>query len=689
MKNTAKYTIITILTVFMTVSAYARQEISLNNNWEFRITDAPFDSFATIGWQKTNIPHTWNNEDGQNGNGHRLGMKTIHGYYRGPAAYKKNFEIPASAESKRVFIKFQGVSSVAQVCVNGKFVGEHFGAFTAFCFEITDMVKPGQNFLQVKASNAYRDDVPPLSGDFVTFGGIYRGVTLIIADDVCITPTDYASPGFYVTQSNITKEKAQLEIVTKINLKNWAKDFTVETSIKDASGQTVASAESIQSSNAGTKEVRHNITIDNPHLWNGIKDPYLYTATAKVKINGKVTDSVTDTIGLRFYHIDAEKGFFLNGESYQIRGVNRHQDRLDKGWAVSNENHDEDMAIIREIGANGIRLAHYPHADYFYDLCDKNGLVVWAEIPLVDTIVNTEKFHANAKQYLTELIRQNYNHPSIVMWSLFNEIFNGHTEQPDDLIAKLNILAHNEDKTRFTVAAANHIGDYAKTINLTPDYIAFNSYPGWYGGGAGETMGRIINDWNNMAGKKGIAIAEYGAGGSINHHEQNPKQPKTAGQWHPEEWQALVHENCYNTIAKADCVWGSYIWNMFDFASIWRIEGDTMGRNDKGMVTYDRKNRKDAFFFYRANWNTEISTLHITSKRHTERTDAVTPVKIYSNSGTPTLTINGKDMGTPQDKGNHVYLWPEITLKNGTNNIETTGIFKGLKVKDSCQWTLK
>jgi len=657
----------------------------LDKSWLFKkgstniLKEKHFDSSK---WELINIPHTWNREDGQNGGGTDMQSKT--GYYRGSGTYKKSFSINDSDLDKRLFLKFEAVCLTANVYLNGIFLGKHEGAFTAFCYEITHVVKPKNNELIVIADNSWNKNIAPLSGDFTMFGGIYRPVHLITLNKICISPLDNASSGVYIQQKKVTDNKADVKITTNIsNGTDTNQKLNISTTITDNSGNIITTdKQTLTISKKKTIANVQHLSIKKPHLWNGIKDPYLYNVTINIEQPGKILDTSTHKIGLRYFKIDAKKGFFLNGKPYKIKGVNRHQDRLNKGWAISNKDHEEDIDIIMEMGANSIRFAHYPQSDYILSLCDKKGILAWEELPLVGCVTGTPQFADNTKQQLTEMIRQHFNHSSIIMWGLFNELFHKKTDSPDKIIEELNNLAHNEDPTRLTVAAPNKLG---KKINLIPDVLAFNTYPGWYGKDP-NGMKKIINSWNKNL--KGIGVSEYGAGASVKHHQQfMTKGPSTKGRFHPEEWQAIVHEKNYNQIRKLDFVWGSFIWNMFDFASAWRSEGDTLGRNDKGLVTYDRKIKKDAFFYYKANWSDQ-PVIYITSRRHVERNNAETNIKIYSNCDNLNLTLNNKNCGKVIGS-NNVFVWEKIVLKKGKNLIIITGTKDGKNYSDSCEWFYK
>ena len=369
----------------------------------------------------------------------------------------------------------------------------------------------------------------------------------------------------------------------------------------------------------------------------------------------------------------------------QIHGVNKHQCRQDKGWAVSEADLDEDFALIREMGCTGVRLAHYPHAAYAYDVCDRQGLLVWAEIPLVNQITDSPEFFANAKQQLVEMIRQNYNHPSIVFWSLSNEMQSEKYPRFHDLLRELNTLAKAEDPDRLTVVANDKV--WRETVNRESEILAFNSYPGWYYGKP-DDMGLMLDLWNEAGHHRGIGVSEYGAGASIKHHDQALIKPKASSLWHPEEWQAHVHELNYMAIAARPFVWGSFVWNMFDFASAGRNEGDTHSRNDKGLVTFDRKTRKDAFFFYQANWSAQ-PVLHITGSRHTPRRESSTPVKVYANAKAVTLQVNGRDAGAGRAAGFGIFIWDDVRLAKGRNTVTAQAEINGAKLADQCVWTLE
>lgn len=660
--------------------------MSVADGWKFIRADvngAEVSSFDDSKWAEVTVPHTWNDKDTLAGGN----------YYRGPGWYRIKLAIPETVKDKRVFVHFEAASLVADVYFNGVHLGQHRGGFTAFCYELTPNIKKGgPNILAVRVDNSFFDDVPPLSGDFNINGGIYCHVWLIVKNQVCITPLDYASPGIYIKQTHVTKEEAIVDVLAKIsNGLNKRAKVQSRVTILDANMQAVAKTEeSVKIEPGQTKSVNNRAGIANPHLWNGRKAPYLYQAKVELLCDGKVVDEISGTlgaIGLRYYSVDANKGFLLNGESYPLHGVNRHQDRPGKGWAISYADQDEDANLIMEIGATCVRLAHYPHSNYFLSLCDKDGLVVWAEIPLVNQVYETGAFAENAKQQLTELIRQRYNHPSIFFWSLYNELGNsGKCDDPRPLLTELQSLAKQEDSTRLTTAASNDPIRKWPGASTIADLIAWNPYPGWYFGNPSQ-MNQLLDKYKKDANDKPIGVSEYGAGASISEHEQNMKKaPAPGGKWHPEEWQAIVHEENYAAMEARPYLWGTFAWVMFDFSSAWRKEGDANGINDKGLVTADRKTRKDAFYFYKAKWSAE-PFVYITSRRHTERTNPNTTVKVYSNCDSVELKINDQSLGSKTEKS-RIFKWFDVQLKPGLNTIEAVATRDGKTYSDKCDWTL-
>lgn len=650
-----------------------RQDILLNNDWNFR-----FSHQVQKGTEvRVDLPHTWNAQDALSGK---------IDYKRGIGNYEKNLFIRSEWKGKRLFIRFEGVNNIADVFVNRRHIGEHRGGYEAFIFEITGKVEYGkENSILVRVNNGEQLDIMPLVGDFNFYGGIYRDVHLLITDETCISPLNYASPGVRLIQDSVSHKYAKVRAV--VDLSNGdSGNREVELNVRLLDGQRVVKEGTKKVNLSGNAAMHQEFTfeIDQPHLWNGRQDPFLYQAEVTLSRNGQMVDRVTQPLGLRFYRIDPDKGFFLNGKHLPLQGVCRHQDRSEVGNALRPQHHEEDAALMLEMGVNAVRLAHYPQATYFYDLMDKNGIIVWAEIPFVGPggyndkgFVDLPAFRANGKEQLKELIRQHYNHPSICVWGLFNEL----TElgdNPVEYIKELNVLAHQEDPTRLTTSASNQMGD----LNFITDAIAWNRYDGWYGGtpaDLGKWLDRMHKDHPEIC----IAISEYGAGASIYHQQDSLVKTVPTSWWHPENWQTYYHIENWKTISSRPYVWGSFVWNMFDFGAAHRTEGDRPGINDKGLVTFDRKVRKDAFYFYKANWNGEEPMLYLTGKRNTARTQRLQTIIAFTNQSGAELFVNGKSYGKATPDSYAILEWKNVELQPGENEIKVVSTNKKLPLSDS------
>jgi beta-galactosidase len=664
------------------LSAAPREDTVLDSGWRFKQGDAADGQqpgFDDSAWQSLSLPHNWGWQEAMNGKD----------YYRGPGWYRRDLNIGPPQSGRRYFLRFEAASTVADVYLNGVSLGQHRGGFGAFCFDITPQLSAsGTNLLAVRVSNAPAPDVAPLSGDFSIYGGLYRPVHLLVTDETCITPTDHGSPGVAWLQTSVTEQQAVIDVTAQIanpTAKNV--NLTCVARVIDADGHEAASAsQDVLLVKRQTEPCTLRVTLPNPHLWNGRKDPYLYKAVVELRSGDDVRDSVEQPLGLRFERVDPDKGFFLNGQLYPLRGVDKHQDEQGKGWAISDSDLDVDLALIKEMGCTVVRCAHYQHSDYWYSLCDKAGILVWAEIPQVNKVATTQEFADTSRGQLLDLIRQNINHPSIFAWSLFNELNVGNPD-PHRLLQDLKVVANGEDPTRPTIAATCTGG--LPQMNKILDILGWNIYPGWYDGwGSVYDFGSKLDGFRYTSRAGGYCLSEYGAGANVTQHEQDPKQPRPGGQWHPEEWQAIVHEQFWKQMKTRPFIWGSFVWCMFDFAVSTRHEGGVPGRNDKGLVTYDRKTRKDAFFFYKANWSDE-PVLYITSRRFVERTNAVTDVKIYSNASEAELLVNGASQGTRQNDGNAIFIWKDVHLAPGDNHIEAHARRDGQALTDNCVWTLK
>jgi len=666
--------------LFFSSSVFARENTILDSGWKFQLDDpanAAAADFNDAAWQTVSLPHNWGWLEAQAGKS----------YHRGPGWYRRELDV-APEKGKRYFLRFEAASLVADVYLNGKPLGEHRGGFGAFCFEITQQLSAaGTNLLAVRVDNTKFPDIAPLDGDFSVYGGLYRPVHLIVTGAEDFALTDHGSPGVAWLQTSVTQTQAVLDVTAQISNGTRNKmPLKLAASVVDADGKTVAGSEqAVSLAPRDTAPYYLRVTVPQPHLWNGRKDPYLYRAVIELRTaDGVAVDRVEQPLGLRYYSIDPDKGFFLNGQPYHLHGVDRHQDFMNKGWAISDADMDEDISLLKEIGATVIRCAHYQHSDYFYSLCDHAGILVWAEIPQVNIIRATPEFENTSRNQLLDLIRQSINHPSIFVWSLGNEI-GGTSDDPHRELQDLAGVAHGEDPTRPTIEAT--MTEARPQMNKIPDLLGWNIYPGWYSG-AKEDYGRILDSWRDTGKNGGFCVSEYGAGANASQHEQNPRQPKAAGQWHPEEWQAEVHEAAWAALKQRPFVWGTFVWAMFDFAVSTRHEGGQPGLNDKGLVTRDRKTRKDAFYFYKANWSDE-PVLYITDRRFTERTNAVTDVKIYSNADRVELLLNGVSQGERSDGTNGVFIWPDVKLSPGENHAAARAQRDGKSLSDECVWTLK
>lgn len=668
---TRKFFLIFLLIWTMTDSFAERQRIALNDSWEFYPA-------LHVGSQKplptaVSLPHTWNNTD------------VLHStdYLRTTMWYKRTIHIDKqTANAKRIFLYFHGVNSMATVYVNKNMAGEHKGGYTAFCLEITPYIKYGENILEILVSNAFRTDIAPVTGDFNVFGGIHRPVELIITDKNCISPLDYASSGVYLKQSNVTDKNADLEIITKLSVTDMAHDLRVRSIVTDAGADTLAILETAPDN---WFECRQTLSIENPTLWDGRKNPYMYNVLVHLIQDNKIIDEVIQKTGFRYFNIDKSEGFFLNGEYLDLYGFGKHEDIEGKGSAMSKEDITGDFEIIEESGATAVRMTHYPHSDIAYDICDSLGLIVWTEIPNVGPggflgpgYFPTMEFQEHLKTVLKEMIRQKYNHPSVIFWGLFNEL-NFNYDCPVAFMNGLNIIAKQEDPSRKT-AFATFIQD--TLFDSTADLIAYNKYYGWYQGHARD-YGKFLDDVHALH-EKPIGISEYGAGGSINHHDNPSEKPKSGGKWHPEEYQAWCHEHVWEQMHDRKFVWCKFIWNFADFSSSVKNEGDRFGINDKGLVTYDRKVRKDAFYFYKANWNPE-PMLHITSKRDSLKS-SVSDIKVYTNLKEAVLYVNSNKISKKSRDELCRIHWSDIPLEKGENYIVVEGKTNGKKYVDSCKW---
>lgn len=654
-----------------------RQVVDLSGAWLFYRGDPVGAQYSDIDesfFRTVTVPHTWNNLDGQDGGTYSVGT----------AWYRLHLTLPAGVETKRKYLVFDAAYRSVQVYINGALLGSHEGGFAAFSFDATALLASGSDqVIAVRVNNGTNTQVTPLSGDFTRGGGIYRPVRLIITDPVHISCTDLASPGVYLTPSAVSAVSADLGVKTKlVNDDTVERDITVTTDVVDADDNLVATISSLHTVPAGgALDAVQATTVANPRLWHGRTDPYCYRAHVSLSVDGVVRDVMTQSFGFRSFAIDPDTGFSLNGVPLDLHGANLHQDRIDKGWAISDADRAEDVALLQEIGATFVRLAHYQHSSVTHALLDRAGIVTWAELALIGSATDSVAFRDNAKLQLQEMIRQNYNHPGIIVWGMFNEV--NSTPGINTLVPQLVALAHAEDATRPTTCAGFQ-GSELATPQSFSDVLGMNNYYGWYGGTAGQ-YGPWADNFHASRPTRAFGISEYGAGASIHQHQDNPGPPaNTVTSLHSEEYQALYHEQFWNQLKVRPYLWHKAVWNLCDFASDARREGDSLGRNDKGLVTYDRRIRKDAFHWYRANWTT-APMVHITSRRYVWRPTATIDIKVYSNLPEVTLTLNGVSLGS-RTSSDHRFIWTGVALAEGANVVNARAGSGATAVEDAVVW---
>ncbi|MFD2553414.1 glycoside hydrolase family 2 protein [Sphingobacterium tabacisoli] len=701
-----------------------REVIPFNAGWAFKkgpFTDDAMQFGAVFQgkWQAVQVPHTWNANDMQLKDIKVGSLAVNERFYTGDAYYRKSFSVPASWKGKRVFIRFEGVNTNTEVYLgtkapavkqekevvnyteqtptnNYQFVGRHRGGYSAFVFELTQMISYGQeNELLVKVNNEASPDVIPVNHTlFPMYGGIYRPVELIVTDAVSIATSDFASSGVYITQKNVSKKNADIGFKVKIENKTGKiQEIEVGTTIYERDGKVKASYKQPYSLlPQGRQEVKYEINVKSPHLWQGLDDPYLYKVVTQIKKDNQVVDEIVEPLGIRKFELIASKGFFLNDIKYPLYGVCRHQDRLGKGSALSNADHDEDLAIIQEMGATSIRLAHYQQSEYFYAKCDSIGLIVWAEIPFVNRVTTHEE--NNALQQMKELIRQNFNHPSIYIWGLHNEVYSPNTYTVE-LTTKLHDLAKSEDPDRYTVQVSGYnVVNHA--VNNNADVQGINHYFGWYNGELENQSDKSddVETWAKRISEEfrdyKLIFSEYGAEAIIEDQAEvtgNFGNQFSRPDFFPEDFATRFHEINWGVIAKTPTLLGSYLWNTFEFAT--PITGLNINpRNYKGIVTFDRKVKKDAFYWYKANWS-KTPVVYITQRRVINRGNEITLITVYSNQGAPVLKVNGKEvksykMGTTEVH----YIFENVKLELGENTVvaEVNDVANGTVTRDEIKW---
>lgn len=651
-----------------------RQIITMDRGWQF-----------SPGWEvrpgvtsEVNLPHMWNYD----------ALSGRADYFRGVGSYVKTIEAPTSWKESRVFLRFKGAATIADLYVNGKHVGQHRGAYSAFAWDITPYITMGQrNNIWVRVNNAPNSDVMPLVGDFNIYGGLYRGVDLIVTPQTHLSLEDHASSGVYITTTRVSQERAEFTVSTTID--GLVGDVSeVRFVLRDANAQQIeTTARRVKIGDNGTTDIAAIFTIDNPRLWHSIEDPYLYRVDVIVDAmimrgesvagnnNTKgvpLMDSISEYFGLRYFSVDSkDNSFSLNGKPFQIRGVVRMHDWGNLGSALFPANHRRDVEMMQEMGVNAVRVAYGATDPYFLSLCDRAGIIVWSELPLVGPGFNRDKgfndseaFRINGKAQLQDMIKQLYNHPSIIFWGLFNEL----VQRGDDPLAyvrELNTIAKDEDPSRLTVAASNQDGE----LNFVTDLIGFNQFMGWYSGLPTDFLSwgiQLRRDWPKLA----AGISGYGAGASPYQHEDSVRKPVVASHWHPEEWQTYCHEVYWKQIASKKFFWGTFVWAMFDYGTAYRDEGVRPGVTDMGLVSFDRDVKKDAFYFYKANWNSSNYFVHITQRRWEVREKSHQTIKIFSNRPEVELFVNGSSQGSQRNDGYGTFRWRGVKFNEGKNTVE-------------------
>ena len=621
-----------------------RNVISINENWYFTKENAGVPASLPTSWETVTLPHTWNAVDGQDGKGE---------YFKGACWYARQFAAPSLMEGDHVFVEVLAAALSGRVFVNGREVGYHEGGYSSFVLDITEALHPGKdNLLVICTDNTDRTHIYPQMADFTFYGGLYRGVNLITVPSVHFDLEYYGAPGLSIS-TDVKENGAILHLNSWI--KNPGEDYTVKYEITDEYGDVVAEVW------RPTTSPKVDIFLADAHLWQGVEDPYLYTCTATIVRRNETLDEVNSRFGIRTFHVDPEKGFFLNGKPMMLRGVSRHQDRLYQGNALSRADHYEDAHIIYELGANTIRLAHYQHSRDFYDACDEYGFIVWAEIPYISCQSDDPAAHENCRQQMKDLIYQNYNHPSICFWGLSNEItISGEKPGLVENHKDLNALVKSLDPTRLTTIAHVSMLPIDSALHGITDVESYNHYFGWYGGTYDNNETWLDNfhaTYPNIC----IGLSEYGAEGIITYQ---PDEPKCRD--YSEAYQAQYHEHMAKILMERPYVWSSHVWNMFDFGCAARDEGGVAGRNNKGLVTIDRKIKKDAFYLYKAYWS-EDPFVYICGRRYAQRVGETTTIKVYSNQPAVSLYADGKLLQT--QNGDKIFVFENVPLQNGFTTI--------------------
>nr|WP_081590520.1 glycoside hydrolase family 2 TIM barrel-domain containing protein [Blastomonas sp. AAP53] len=707
-------------------AAPARDAQVLETGWLFVQADAPdgqAEQADVSAWQPVTMPHSWNRVGYYlTGKGGTHTAETVD-KYMGKGWYRTTFAAPGDMKGKRLWLEFDAASRSADIWVNGVKVGAHQGGFSRFRLDVTNAIRPGaQNLLAVRVDNtkpvegSTTADVLPLTGDFFVHGGLYRPVKLITTSDLHVDMMDHGGSGIRSHTAKISADRAEVAAEVRVaNSSAKPRNAVVIARLLDASGAEVGRSQSrVDVPQGATQSVSLMVPVARPRLWNGTIDPYLYRLVVDVQDQrGQTTDTVEQNIGIRQMAFDPDRGFLLNGKPYKLRGVGYHQDRDGKGWAITPADTEADVALLREMGANSIRLTHYQHGTPIHDIADRTGMILWDEIPLVsawtvgESLEASEGLRANARQQLLEMIRQNQNHPSVAIWGIANEVDFGNSlpafitgrkdgsyADPLPLLEELNALAKATDTSRPTALATCCEGRLFSADVSVPevsnmaDLGGANRYFGWYFGTA-DDLGPHLDSLRAKRPEQPLSVTEYGAGAAVSMHTDNVLGGPidSRGRPQPEEYASYIHETALAQIESRPYLYASWLWNSFDFATTIRAEGDAQDINTKGLVTYDRSIKKDAFYLYKANWSDQ-PTVHITGRRHVQRAYPTTDIKVYSNAASTELMLNGVSLGAMTACPQNTCVWKDVRLAAGRNAISAQAAFDGKQVEDAVAWEL-
>ncbi len=659
----------------------------INDSWFFKLgndSNALSSPISESNWSEVTLPHTFN-PSGTSEIYREHGKEVM---YAGDAWYKRKLFIEDNLKNKRIFLRFDGAYITTDVFINGKKVGYHKGGYSAFIFEITNKVNYGkENTISVKVNNEHTNEITPLGGGYIKFGGITRPVWLEVKDKVCISPLHYASTGVYCKQLNVNSSKADLEIEVRLDaLKGVKGKYKVVCSILDGNNERVAKKDFKGTVSKNNWKVNIPMTVKKPILWHGKENPALYKVRTELYLGKKLVDVVIETTGFRTVAVEKNKGFYLNGKSYPLYGAALHQYYPGVGSAMLKEHFEADNALMHDIGLTSVRLSHYPHSKYRYELADKTGIVLYTELAMIKQFYESEAFQTNCKDQMNEMVYQLYNHPSIAIWGLFNEIrydvFQGFNVAP--LLEDLNTIAKEADPSRLTCGVSWLEGKR----NNVADLSGWNRYQGWYWNAyeGGPEDFSWLDDKKKNEPNLDYAITEYGAGGAINHFDENRKvAPYNQDQFHPVDFYNYSHEKHLVEIKKRPWLWGSYVWTLVEFLATKYDQGRVPLLHDKGLVAEGRDERKDSYYLYKANWNKE-PMLHLAYKQFNMRILDHAEITVYSNLAEVELEVNGMSYGTLKNASDAIYRWNNIPLKKGDNTVKVSSVLNGKTYKEEAVW---